>query len=174
MSDTVNGYVSKRIKATMNGENISLACTSFVCMSDSISTNQRSLTRRSNNYKKLEIKPKYLITYRDGSSVKDNIGSKVFCIPVGFDGIHDEYDLDGRYEVIGTLLRDRSKWYIETDLIKVEQLRREDTFERMRAGRCLIDYTEKRDDHRNADKYREYLLRQDEENGSFVTNGHGI
>lgn len=93
-------------------------------------------------------------------------GSVVYKAPSDYLGYHDDYDLD-KFEIVGTLLGEPRNYKIETDLVKVEQRRREQEIILMKKGRLHIGCIG--NDH---EAYKKELTERDI-NGVHC-RGHGI
>lgn len=182
MSNTFSGMVAKTFNVTLNDTPVVMGLTNFVCMANDYFDGSSwggskekavaAVEKRQIAYAKREEKPAYFISSYE-NTLKDNEGSVVYKTPEGFNGTHDEYDLE-KYEVVGTLLKKGRVWYIETDEIKIEEIRRERECESMNEGRLTVFFSDNQEDNSNPEKYKEYLLNKDKENGSIVVRGHGI
>lgn len=93
--------------------------------------------------------------------------TKVVRFPEGFSGVSTEYE-DDTFEAVGTLIKEGARWVVETDLEKIERLRREDEVAKMKKGSLSI--SEFGNDH---EAYMRSLLDADQKAGAMVTRGHG-
>jgi hypothetical protein len=180
MSNTIYGYTSRKIKASLNGEMKNIALSTFVCMANDLCASdysnnalrkpsQARCNRRVSSYRKKVSPPELFVELINEKKGLDNlIYSTVTILPENFEGIYDEYQQD-KFERVGTLMRDGRKWYIETDLEKIELLRREIEFQKMKDGFLSIGCF-----GNDFNKYKAHLAEKDLANRSMVTRGHGI
>jgi hypothetical protein len=182
MSNTYSGITARKFNAVMDNVQISIGTTNFVCMANdfidgsswdgSMERARAKVERRVEKYEDMKDKPAYIINLHS-HKLKDHSGCRVYNTPVDFDGSHDEYDLD-EYEEAGTLLKVNNRWVVETDLVKMEMMRRELTYKSMAAGGHHIGFTDNQEDNKNPVKYKAYLEAKDKEAGHIITHGHGI
>lgn len=98
----------------------------------------------------------------------DRLGSIVCRIPENHSGVSSE-NMDADLEQVGTLLQQGRKWYVETDLKRIEIMRRAIETQKMRdrklsKGEFGYDY----------EAYSRYLSARDKDAGRFITRGHGL
>jgi hypothetical protein len=182
MSNTYSGITARKFNALMDELQISIGTTNFVCMANdyidgsswggSMEKAKAKVNRRAEKYNDMQDKPIYFINLHS-NSLKEHVGCRVYKTPADFDGIHDEYELD-KYEEAGTLLKVNNRWIVETDLVKMEIMRRELTFKSMAEGNHHIGFTDNQEDNKNPVKYKAYLEAKDKEAGHIITHGHGI
>lgn len=186
MSNTISGILnSKKFNLKLNNETLVVGVSTFICMANDFHSGSswggnmnkvRSMVeRRSNSFIRTENKVKYFIWGSKDIKKDDIIGYPVYKCPEGFDGIHDEYDLDGKYEVIGTILKEENgKSYIETDLEVIEKFRRNKEYQKMENGKLTIYFSDNSADNKNPLKYQEYLEQKDKAANAMICRGHGV
>lgn len=182
MSNTYSGITARKFSAVMGDEKISIGITTFVCMANdyidgsswggSMERARAKVERRADKYAAMEDKPLYILSSHS-DKLQEHIGSRVYKVPENFNGTHDEYDLDD-YEEAGTLLKVNNRWVVETDLVKIEMMRRELDFEKMKNGFMSLVFTDSQEDNNNPVKYKAYLEAKDAKAGHIITHGHGI
>lgn len=136
MSNSIYGIIKKSLKPTLNGEKVEVRVATFITMSKSVWEDDWELQveRRDRRYAKT-TPAKYFIDEVD--DVADQTGNVVYIVPDGYTGHHDEYDVDDMVQ-LGTLLKKGARYYIETDLIVIEGMRREDEVRRMKENRMSV------------------------------------
>lgn len=115
------------------------------------------------------VKPEYFINHTK-EELKE-VSPVIYKVPEGFDGIFNETQLE-EFEVIGTLITLFDKKYIETDLEKVEMLRRERMGQAIENGRVKKYKGRTNELFKTKDEYLTYL--SNNKNESFLRNYHGF
>lgn len=155
---------SKATVATFGDTDITIY--SQTCISDSA----RSLQLAGNAYERNSSGKdvKYMIcTWVKAAS--DKVGEAVVKLPEDYKGFSDESEDDG-FERIGILLKNTKtkKWYVESDVVVLEKVRRASEVEKMKAGRLSIGEFKY-----NHEAYLEYLSGKDKEAlGGMHTRGY--
>lgn len=153
--------MSKPTKADLNGEVIEIFHQSPIQQSDAALNRAEAAVARSKKTLSYGI-----CTWVD--KVADKLGATVRRIPPYHSGVSSETS-DDELEQIGTLLRQGKKWYVETDLEKIEILRRDIEVRKMRDKRLSIGKW-----GNNYLAYAKYLSERDQNEGRMITRGHGL
>lgn len=132
-----------------------------------IERTKAAIERAKNKYAHRSGKAQYMIArWIDNSSEK--IGATVLKLPEDYCGVSDETE-DRNFEEVGTLLKNGHKWYVETDLNKVELLRRASEFYRMKNRKLSIGQFQY-----DFEAYGSHLAEIDKTKGQLYTRGHGL
>lgn len=127
------------------------------------------------NFNSKGDKPQYFVDLPSDAKLEDKNRSVVYKAKDTFSGVTDDNNFEG-LEPFGVILCDGRRCFVETDLERIEQIRRNEEIEGMKKGLvhigfdCVVDG----DCDGNAERYKSYLSKRDSEKGFMVTRGYNL
>jgi len=162
MTVSTSYFTAPSTSATLNGKRIAIS--HQVPLNDSPTSVESAQLR----YIQRKIKTQYGMA-RWLSSAEEKHGAKIFRLPDDFMGVSNEIE-DEDFDVVGTLIKQGKSWTVETDLEKIETLRRQCQERLIESGKLTIYHGFSND----VAGYRQWCKAEDEKAGKLATRGHGI
>lgn len=176
MSSCTYGVTAKSITAELNGSPVKVRLARFVCMNNGFfeaSNRDASINRAMGRYEKAGP-AEYFVDDVAEEAPHALSGRVMYRVLDGYRGVHADYELDN-FERVGTLLQvitesDKVRYVVETNLVKVEKVRREREFQGMKEGKTSIGRF-----GYDVQAYQQSLVERDQQSPSgMATRGHGI
>ena len=125
------------------------------------------------NFNSKADKPQYFVDLPSDAKLEDKNRSVVYKSKDTFSGVTDDSNFEA-LEPFGVILCYGRKCFVETDLERIEQIRRNEEIEGIKKGLVHIgfDGVVDGDYEGNAERYKNHLSRMDAEKGCMVTRGY--